>query len=139
MLRDSRKYLGAFLLCSSAAVLSVISAGLLSGQESASGSQSHIGEVHTGSHQRPSGHESAAGSQAHSKTQEESPGLDLRVPEITPENFDDYVRLIKPTPDESYWSLIPWMTDLYEARKKAAAEGKPLVVWTMSGEPMGFC
>jgi hypothetical protein len=48
-------------------------------------------------------------------------------------------KLIKPAADESYWSEIPWMMDLAAARRKAAAEGKPLVVWTMSGEPLGHC
>jgi hypothetical protein len=29
------------------------------------------------------------------------------------------------------------MTDTLEARKKAAAENKPIVVWTMSACPLG--
>ncbi len=58
---------------------------------------------------------------------------------LTVENFDELARGIKPSRDESAWSNIHWMTDLWEARQKAAKEGKPLVVWTMSGEPLGFC
>jgi hypothetical protein len=49
------------------------------------------------------------------------------------------LKLIKPTWAESGWSQIPWMLDLTAARKKAAAEGKPLYVWSMSGEPLGQC
>ena len=63
-------------------------------------------------------------------------------PAATGITFDDYVRLIqmiKPSPAESVWSNIPWLTDLNEARRKAAAEGKPLIVWTMGGEPLGEC
>ena len=36
-------------------------------------------------------------------------------------------------------NYIPWMSDLAEARRKAAQEGKPLYVWTMAGEPLGQC
>jgi hypothetical protein len=47
--------------------------------------------------------------------------------------------MIRPTPQESHWSRIPWMIDMKAAREKAAAAGKPLVVWTMAGEPLGHC
>ena len=33
---------------------------------------------------------------------------------------------------------IPWMTSLWGARKKAATEGKPLLVWVAEGHPLGF-
>jgi hypothetical protein len=58
---------------------------------------------------------------------------------VLAEQFDRLSKLIKPTAAESSWSSIPWMADLNEARRKAAAEGKPLFVWTMSGEPLGTC
>jgi hypothetical protein len=41
--------------------------------------------------------------------------------------------LIKRHPEESHWRGIPWATSLGEARRQAAAEGKPIVVWTGSG------
>ncbi len=46
---------------------------------------------------------------------------------------------IKPQAGEWSWARIPWMSDLGAARKRAAAEGKPLYVWTMAGEPLGQC
>lgn len=55
------------------------------------------------------------------------------------DDLDRMVRLIKPTWAESGWSSIPWMIDLDKARQKAAKEGKPLYVWSMSGEPLGQC
>ena len=58
---------------------------------------------------------------------------------IPPERFQEFLTLIKPAPEESLWSSIPWMGDLTRARRKAAAEGKPLYVWTMAGEPLGMC
>lgn len=45
--------------------------------------------------------------------------------------------LIKPAEDEDTWAKIPWLTSLWEARKKAAAEGKPIVLWEMDGHPLG--
>lgn len=54
-------------------------------------------------------------------------------------DYSQLLQLIKATPAESSWLSIPWMLDLNEARRKAAAEGKPLVVWTTSGEPLGRC
>jgi hypothetical protein len=50
-------------------------------------------------------------------------------------------RLIAPAPDESQWMQVPWMpsSDIYAARKKAAEEGKPLLLWFMAGEPLGTC
>jgi hypothetical protein len=48
----------------------------------------------------------------------------------------DYARLhalIKPQPGESKWARIPWLTDLSEARKRAVAEDKPLLLWRSGG------
>ncbi len=61
------------------------------------------------------------------------------VQETPATDLDKLIHRIKPTPAESSWSSIPWQLDLTAARKKAAAEGKPLFVWTMSGEPLGQC
>jgi hypothetical protein len=51
-------------------------------------------------------------------------------------DFDKLRQLIKPRPGGS--DDIPWMTSLWEARQRAAAEGKPLLVWTGEGHPCGF-
>jgi hypothetical protein len=45
--------------------------------------------------------------------------------------------LIKPTSGEDKWTQIPWLTSLWEARKRAAAEGKPILLWEMDGHPLG--
>lgn len=59
--------------------------------------------------------------------------------ELTAETFGQIRKLILPTESESGWSKIPWMSDLYKARLRAAKEGKPLFVWSMAAEPLGFC
>lgn len=45
--------------------------------------------------------------------------------------------LIKPSEGEEKWREIPWMVSLWEARQKAAAEGKPILLWEMDGHPLG--
>ena len=57
----------------------------------------------------------------------------------TSDSFEKLHAMMKPQPGEWNWAKIPWMGDLGEARKRAAAEGKPLYVWTMAGEPLGQC
>lgn len=42
-------------------------------------------------------------------------------------------RLIKPQAGESRWMEIDWYPSVWEARQKAAAEGKPLFLWAGSG------
>ncbi|HEY7428672.1 MAG TPA: hypothetical protein VH682_30860 [Gemmataceae bacterium] len=55
---------------------------------------------------------------------------------ITPEQFAQLQKIIKPAATEDQWAQIPWMTDLWEARQRAAAEGKPILVWEMDGHPL---
>ena len=45
--------------------------------------------------------------------------------------------LIKPRPEETRWERIPWQVDLWDARRKSALEGKPIMLWEMDGNPMG--
>ena len=45
--------------------------------------------------------------------------------------------LIKPRPEETRWEQIPWRVDLWDARRLAALEGKPIMLWEMDGNPMG--
>ncbi len=59
------------------------------------------------------------------------------VEPIKPEQFAKLQALIKPEPVEGKWTQIPWMTSLWEARKRAAAEGKPILLWEMDGHPLG--
>jgi hypothetical protein len=51
--------------------------------------------------------------------------------------FDSLHAMIRPHANEAPWTSVPWEADLYEARKKAAAEGKPLFVWSANADPIG--
>ena len=58
---------------------------------------------------------------------------------IAGDQFEPLVKLILPAEErgETKWLAIPWMTDTLAARRKAAAEDKPIVVWSMSACPLG--
>lgn len=47
------------------------------------------------------------------------------------------LKAIRPAAGEDRYAEIPWLTSLWEARKKAAAEGKPILLWEMDGHPLG--
>jgi len=53
------------------------------------------------------------------------------------ETFGRLHSLIKPKSSEESWIQIPWRTSLWEARQRAAAEGKPILLWEMDGHPLG--
>ena len=56
---------------------------------------------------------------------------------IAPEQFDRLFALIRPQAGEDRWAEIPWMTSLWQARRRAAEEGKPMLLWEMDGNPLG--
>ena len=63
-------------------------------------------------------------------------GTALSAPDakpLAPKQFDALHQLIKPQPGESKWAAIPWLTDLEEARKRSAAEDKPIFLWRAGG------
>ena len=56
---------------------------------------------------------------------------------IDPAKFGQIHSLIKPRAEEEKWANIPWMASLWEARERAAKEGKPILLWEMDGHPLG--
>ena len=53
--------------------------------------------------------------------------------ELAATEFDKLHQMIKPEAGESRWMEITWYPNVWEARQKAAAEGKPLFLWAGSG------
>ena len=53
------------------------------------------------------------------------------------QSFEERLALVKASPGEARWDEIPWTTSLWEGRKRAAAEGKPLFIWAANGNPVG--
>ena len=64
-------------------------------------------------------------------------GLAFAAEPIKPDQFAALHALIKPQPGEDRWAEIPWLTSLWQARQRAAAEGKPILLWEMDGNPLG--
>lgn len=63
--------------------------------------------------------------------------LATAIEPISDQQFAKLHALIKPVANEEKWNQIPWMSSLWEARKRAAAEGKPILLWEMDGNPLG--
>jgi hypothetical protein len=52
---------------------------------------------------------------------------------IEPAEFEKLHSMIKPHAGESRWMEIDWYPNVWEARQKAAAEGKPIFIMAGSG------
>ncbi len=59
------------------------------------------------------------------------------APPIAVNQFLELQALVKPNKSEDKWAEIPWQASLWEARKQAAAQGKPILLWEMDGHPLG--
>ena len=67
-------------------------------------------------------------------------GAQMLAAELSDDTFAELRKLINPKPGESLWRHISWKTSLNAARRKAAAEGKPLLIWSGGGSaPLGGC
>ncbi len=64
------------------------------------------------------------------------PGLVSAAPPLPPEKFEAIRLAVKPRPGEEKWNDIRWLSDLWEARRQAAAAGKPIFLWEMDGHPL---
>jgi hypothetical protein len=60
---------------------------------------------------------------------------------IPPDQFGDIHAVIKPhlRGESKFLDDVDWIPSLWEARQKAAAEGKPLFIMEMGGPPLGLC
>ena len=57
---------------------------------------------------------------------------------VRPDPLEETLALLKTSPGEARWDEIEWTTSLWEGRKRAAAEGKPLFIWAANGNPIGI-
>lgn len=60
-------------------------------------------------------------------------GQEKEAPRLTAADFDKLHQLIKPQAGESRWMEIEWYPNVWEARQRAAKEGKPIFLWAGSG------
>jgi hypothetical protein len=63
--------------------------------------------------------------------------------DLTPESVQELHALLRPHENEWRHLKVDWLTDVVAARKKAAAEDKPIVICYTGGagynEPLGVC
>jgi len=63
--------------------------------------------------------------------------------DLTPKTFEKLHALIRPHENEWRHLKVQWQTDVVAARKKAAAEDKPIIICYTGGagynEPLGVC
>jgi hypothetical protein len=59
------------------------------------------------------------------------------APPLTDTEYGAVRRLVKPAADEDKWAQVPWLSSLWQARQRAAALGKPILLWEMDGHPLG--
>ncbi|MSU79994.1 MAG: hypothetical protein EXS16_18130 [Gemmataceae bacterium] len=52
---------------------------------------------------------------------------------LSADQIDKLHQLIKPQRGEARWMEIDWHPNIWEARQKAAREGKPMFIWAGSG------
>jgi hypothetical protein len=59
------------------------------------------------------------------------------APPLTDDDVARLTKVIRPLAGEDPFYTIPWETSLWDARVKAAAAGKPILLWEMDGHPLG--
>src|SRR3954452_2727715 len=57
--------------------------------------------------------------------------------ELNDKNYADWRKHILPDTGELAWQQIPWATTFKDGIVAADAAGKPLLLWTMNGHPLG--
>ena len=60
-----------------------------------------------------------------------------RKVELTDQNYAEWRKHILPDTGEVAWQQIPWATTFKDGIVAADAAGKPLLLWTMNGHPLG--
>jgi hypothetical protein len=56
---------------------------------------------------------------------------------MTDAEFAALLKAVRPCAGEDEFDKIPWLVSIWDAREKAAKEGKPILLWEMDGHPLG--
>ncbi len=57
--------------------------------------------------------------------------------DLDEENYKSWRDHILPETSELAWEKIPWLTTFKDGIDAASKAGKPLLLWTMNGHPLG--
>jgi hypothetical protein len=55
----------------------------------------------------------------------------------SPLTVSEQVNALWPLPEEEKWMEVGWHLDLFEARREAYRQNKPIFMWMMNGHPTG--
>lgn len=67
------------------------------------------------------------------------PDADVRSDSrIDAKTMKSMLRFIRPRAEELTWQSIPWQTSIPEAVRIAREERKPVLLWTMNGNPLAL-
>ncbi|MFT7620516.1 MAG: hypothetical protein ACI97A_004173 [Planctomycetota bacterium] len=66
-------------------------------------------------------------------------GLAQTSPEvlINEANFEEWLAFIRPTKSELSFERVGWRGEFWPAVKEARMLGRPILLWTMNGHPLG--
>ena len=56
---------------------------------------------------------------------------------VTDENLDQWITFIRPTEEDLKWRDIRWHNNLATAQEEARRLQRPILLWTMNGNPCG--
>ncbi len=53
------------------------------------------------------------------------------------DNFEEWLEFIRPSEDELVYEKIGWRNKFWSAVQEAKELGRPILLWTMNGHPLG--
>ena len=81
----------------------------------------------------------AAGAQGPARDVLAQAPAEARQPSPRAAELTRLATVIKPSAEANKWQQIPWLRDVTEGRKLAKEEKRPLLLWTVFGEPLDEC
>jgi hypothetical protein len=85
----------------------------------------------------------APGTAAAGEPESTGPAIRGSKHDLTPESLPNLLAVVRPQETEWRHLQVQWLTDVVAARKRAAAEDKPIVICYTGGagynEPLGVC
>ena len=57
-------------------------------------------------------------------------------PELNDQTFTQWRDYIRPKPEELSWQTVPWHATFWSAVIEAQQREKPILLWTMNGQPL---
>ena len=58
-------------------------------------------------------------------------------PQIGGRPLQDWVKRLAPSPSETVWEQIPWLSSYHKGLKVAGEQSRPMLLWLMNGHPLG--